>query len=130
MSPKRRQGLWDQCQMKRAQRRLHRQKSTAYNEVKMSSANVYGDSALYAPGRRILAHMHLCTKAIVSFNQEKFILGMRDRFNVLKLTCVIDLINGQENDTEALLTVDAGSVVIHMPSNILYESPFSIATQT
>lgn len=116
--------------MKCAQRRLHRQKSTAYSEVKMSLANVCGDSALYAPSRRALTHMHLCTKAIVSFNQAKFILGMRDRFNVLKLTYVIDLINGQENDTEALLTVDAGSVVIHMPSDILYESPFSIATQT
>lgn len=74
--------------------------------------------------------MHLCTKAIVSFNQAKFILGMRDRFDVLKLTCVIDLIKGQGNDTEAFLTVDIGIVVIHMPSNILYESPFSIETQT
>lgn len=116
--------------MKRAQRRLHRQKSTAYNEVKTSLANVHGDSALYVPSRRTLAHMHLCTRAIVSFNQEKFILGMRDRFNVLKLTCVIDLINGQENDTEVFLTVGAGSVVIHMSSNILCERPFSIATET
>lgn len=74
--------------------------------------------------------MHLCTKAIVSFNQAKFILGMRDRLDVLKLICVIDLIKGQGNDTEAFLTVDAGAVAIHMPSNILYESPSSLETQT
>lgn len=60
-----------------AQRRLQRQKSKSYNGMKMSLAKVHGDSTLYAPKGRVPTHMHLCTKAIVNFNQAKFILEVR-----------------------------------------------------
>lgn len=67
---------------KYAQRRRQRQKSISYNGIKTSLAKVHGDSPLYAPRGRASTCMHPCTKAIVNLKQAKFILGMRDRFNI------------------------------------------------